>query len=455
MNFKIVIVLALSIFSFQFASAQAFVELKERAVDVTFSPKKGKFFIIGDNRKQILEYDKRRNKFKAYGPEFPTSMQQFVFDAGGDAYGLTEKNVMYRRVGEEWKSANLDGEGGGRGHVYNLGEGVNKKSKVWILRIPTGDVFRYSWRRNRRVLPVKSNKDFRKIAPLSNDLFYLIKKDNSIHMYKNGELTRLPGRASEIAVDRKMKDAYIIDNRRRIAKWDKKSKNWKVLRGTRTDFKKLSVFAKNIMAVSTDGKLYQYDRYAKPVQESATTTAPTPKPENEYAGTYRVEITWIFTNSGDQRNFGKSIDIYGTMGIYLNAKTGGVNVDVKPINKKKNRILDISKNDPIHVKGIPKKTIRNAIVGGKKCSSCFYAYGEHEIDKIREFKVPANLANGYLTFDLQANISHKLLVGKSSPGWKRQKINIKDVNLGKEEYMILYEKLGSTEFLVGYKITKQ
>lgn len=468
MNFKIAIALFILIFSFHFSEAQSFIKKPGKAIDITINPKDGKAYIV-DPYNNISVYDSKSNKFNPFANQTAV-VKEVAFDNKGKNYIITTSDQLCERKNDSWIPL-------GPGKYKSLS--IDKNNHPWAISTKYNTLQQYylgTW----RAMPKLPAKNCSSAAAISDDYCYIIKPNKTISHFGVSTWFSRSGKAIDITVDLKTKEVYIIDDSKKILKWRKDRRKWEQLNNTRSDFKKLAVYDGKIWAITQSNNVYSYDyKIATNTTETTQTTQMSPttistkkafkKPiqlnqpsgmtkmtKNDYAGTYRFELTRILTYAPEQEMVKKAIDIYGTMGIYLEAKNKNDKIKINPRNGKKNRMLDLPKNNPQKITSKYWKRPRTVevITNGKKRN--YKYFGEHTVDRIRVFKVSNDFANGDLTFDFQTNMSQKLLAGELNFGWKRTKINIKEVDLGKERFFMV--KGGSypgTHLYIGYKITKQ
>ena len=91
------------------------------------------------------------------------------------------------------------------------------------------------------------------------------------------------------------------------------------LAGTRNDFVSLDVHNRKIWATATDKSIYYYDKNTRP---------------KDYAGTYKITITKILMNAPEYK-INKKIDIYGTIGIYVESKSKSGSIKINASSNQK------------------------------------------------------------------------------------------------------------------------
>ena len=188
----------------------------------------------------------------------------------------------------------------------------------------------------------------------------------------------MPGKAIDIAVDIKKNEVYVIGTSKKIFKYNRNSKKWIPLKGTRNDFTKMAVHDGKIWGVTTGKKIYSYNPNSTviPLPSNSSITVNNNSTKN-YEGTYRFTMTRILTYAPEQQLIKKGIDIYGTAGIYLNAKNRNESVKINPLNRKKNRMLDISKGNTEHIKSKYWNKPRSVTIDVNGVAKNFNYYGEY------------------------------------------------------------------------------
>ncbi len=174
-----------------------------------------------------------------------------------------------------------------------------------------------------------------------------------------------------------------------------------------------------------------------------------------YSGTYRVTFTRIL---GDLNGTAGN-DFYGTMGVYLEAKSRSGNITIKPVDKKPNRVLDIPKG-----RAVKKRKMRRNISPGtftylttrgvtsQAFSNKPYQHS-YEVDKVREFTLQGEAANADATLDFQFNLTEKRWSGDKGK-WERVKIKVSDLKLNKE-YFFYGSLTGGANHGICFKIEKR
>lgn len=491
MKFKFFFAFVFSFLACHFSKAQTF-QLKQGiglATDIAINPNDGNLYIVGVS-KNVLKYDQTKKSIKSYGPK-SNNVKEIDFSNNGQVFMLSTGKQLHQLKNNQWKKL-----GSGKYNSFC----VDSKNHPWVVTSSKKLTQYYlgTW----KSIPSLPARNVTKVVAYSDNLCYVIKSDKSISMFSNGTWVKLPGKVVDIAFDKKNNEVYSIQHPNRVFKFNRQSRKWVALKGGYGNFTKIAVHDGEIWAVNKNKKILHYNPStaivspppkAKILNNTSLSTRTTSNssmskmssnssstsriPANNssrnnrtnnnsstatsqkknYAGTYRFMLTKILTFSPEQSAINKSIDIYGTMGIYVTSKNSVDNVKLTPLNNQRNRMLDIPKGNTVEIKPIHHKNPKKVKVLEDDGNSNFYTYyGEYEVDRIREFKVSSAFANNQIIFDLQTNMTQKLLAGELNFGWKRRMINIDDIELGKEIFMKVRAGSYPGSYLyIGYKITKQ
>ncbi|MCH2034459.1 MAG: hypothetical protein MK202_13190 [Tenacibaculum sp.] len=198
------------------------------------------------------------------------------------------------------------------------------------------------------------------------------------------------------------------------------------------------------LAVFTSLSLTAQNLSIKKTRKTTMTSSNKFKKSKNYTGTYRVTFTNVYGSS--------KAEYFGTAGVYLESQSKSGAVQIRPMNKKPNRIIDVSKNRPF-VKRDYKKTKKYHFIrpNGKQESKTTRFETKYTVDRIREFKLAGEAANKKATFDFQFNLKRKFSIVKDIGKWERVKINIDDLVLGRE-YVFLS---GTSNFGISFKVEKK
>ena len=453
MNLKLILSSLLLFSGFYFVQAQGFVQVNGSATDIAIKPysrtqpsflpssassasTSSKVYIV-DVSKNVLSYDEKSKKFIPFGPQKKNITHVDVGPKSKVMMISTSKylNELWNR---RWRK---------RGEPKKLnGFAVDMASRPWGIVAPNNSL-QYSPLNEWKSVTKSTIKGVAKVSPINANLFYFVKTDKSVYKCTKGKLEKMPRKGIDIAVDFKTKEVYLVDESKRVMQWRERPKKWVLLSGTRRDIKNIAVYDGKIWVTSTSNKIYYYDKNKKVVKK------PTPAP-NKYEGTYRFTLTRILTNAPEQKHIKKGIDIFGSTGIYVVGKKKSGTQEIKPLARKKNQLVNISKKKSAYVKsnGQPRR-IKIEGKGGKMLDYVYY--GEHKVGQTRDFKISGDTANKDLTFDIQTNWNQKTLTGDLKFGWKRRKIKVDEVTLGQEQFfMLVAGTFPSTRLFIGYKITK-
>ncbi|MEM7513139.1 MAG: tectonin domain-containing protein, partial [Bacteroidota bacterium] len=295
------------------------------------------------------------------------------------------------------------------------------------------------------------------IPPLNNvkkiavhNYYYLlaIKKDNSIYEYRNRKWNKLDGSAVDITYDKRKSIHYIVENSRRIFKWDATTRKWKVLAGTRNDFAVVAAHDGQIWGTTVEHEIYEYT--------NRENTAFNPRPPldfTNYAGTYRVTVTRILGLNWPGHAFN------GRIAVYMTAKggtpSGSVSQNIRPLNRRSNVILEeysrsltrrpISPEDPqnfIYISSSgPEEPFSN--------SPYEYAYTLYDMTGLREFKLEGQNANA----NAELSFQFQLKTPSSNSGKEEEVIlKVREIKFN-EEYFFVGDESWNTG--ICFKIEKQ
>lgn len=429
------IIVILLLISFN-ATAQSFVKKQGFANDITISPKDGSVYIIGTS-KNVFKYNTGSKSFKPFGKQSKNA-KSITVHPNGSLYMVSTSNEVYIDVNGRWNKI--------PGIKANEVD-IDKKGNVRALNT-SGRVFKLfqgKWQTQSQVN--KGNTGFNQVIGQDSKTLFARFKDNEFKQFKSGKWQTLNGSPLKISIDDKTGDVYAIGRNKGVYKWNKATKRWVLLKGTRKDFKDVAIHNGKIWVIANDNSIYNYDKNKKPSDEKS----------KDYSGTYRVTYTRIMGSTKTSK-IDKTIYLYGTMGIYLEGKIKSGSISIKPVSNKKNRAWDVSKSGPLKMKNINITTLPVFISDSKKEVIWDNIDRELEIDRIREFKISGEAANDDLTFDFQTNIKWKRAIDELDYEWQREKYNIKDIKLGKEYFIRLTPKYNLdgnwVGLFVGYKIEK-
>ncbi|GAB5564710.1 MAG: hypothetical protein Wins2KO_17730 [Winogradskyella sp.] len=408
-----------------FINGQTFVKVGGVATDIAISPKDESVYIVS-NKNVFHNYNKSTKKWKLFGKR-TNNVKSISIHPNGSVYMVSQSNEVHINVKGKWikipgiKTNEVDIDKDGNIRALNLSGRLHQ-------------LIGGKWKSQTKMNA--SQDGFRQVIGQSKTLSYARFNTNAFHVYKNGRWKKLSGSPLRITMDDKKKIPYAVGRNKGVYMWSLSKNKWELLKNTRKDFKEVAVQNGKIWAITTNNRIYHY----------ASVTATSDEIQN-YEGTYRVTFTRVVGYAPELLAF-KSVDIYGTFGVYLEAKTSSNNTFIVPLNGK-NRVWDISKNYPSAVR--PKKT--EITLNGKKETF----RGELPIGMMREFEIRGEAANEYLTFDIQSNIAQKTAIGEREFKWKRKKMKITDVTLGREYFLNVNPGnwLTDSTYLIGFKIEKR
>ncbi|NER19060.1 hypothetical protein [Spongiivirga citrea] len=226
--------------------AQSFKEAGGLGKEISLD-KTGRVFVIGNSGNQFIFNVKEKRFVRFYGTN----------GVGGKGVSRTNSPYQNKNVGSY---ANQ--------HPHDLlldylqsqkykDVSLASKNALWVVK-PDGNLyFRYN---NYLKRAYKGGTNNKRIALTDGINFYTVKNDNSIWLYHgSNQGTKLPGKALDIAYDHKTKNLYCIGISKRIFKWNTHRYDWDLVKGTRNDFKYLSVHNNMIWAVAFNKKIYSND----------------------------------------------------------------------------------------------------------------------------------------------------------------------------------------------------
>ncbi len=421
-------------------NAQSFVKVGGKATDITMSPKDGTVYVVNASG-NIKKYNSRTKKFTPHGKQSKNAKSVTV-DPNGSVYITSSLDEVYIDVNGRWNK--IPG-------IKTKEVDIDKNGNIRALDI-TGKLkklFQGRWKD--QTAANRNSPGFNQVIGRDSKVLYARFKDNSFREFKNAKWKNLNGKPLKITIDDKTGKVYAVGRNKGIYEWKSTSNKWVLLKNTRKDFKDVAVYNGKIWAIGTDKSIYYYDKNIKPQNTES----------NDYSGTYRVTITKLYSNRKSNRHIMTSLDLYGTIGVYVNVLTKSGNTKIMPIDNKKNRVWDISKSNPRRIKDIENKRINwvnQENDNNKKWYGSSDVDGELVIDMIREFKIAGEAANNSLTFDIQSNLSYKLLTHDVNFDWCRTKFKIDELVLGKEYFRPMshdYGLDGGRIYLyLGFKIEK-
>ncbi|NRB59886.1 MAG: hypothetical protein HRU50_08140 [Winogradskyella sp.] len=416
-------------------NAQTFVKVGGKATDITMSPKDGAVYVVNASG-NIKKYNSRTKKFTPHGKQSKNAKSVTVH-SNGSVYITSTLDEVYIDVNGRWnkipgiKTKEIDIDKNGNIRALDASGKLKK-------------LFQGRWKD--QTAANKNSASFNQVIGRDSKVLYARFKDNAFKEFKNARWNNLNGKPLKITMDDKTGKVYAVGRNKGIYEWKSSTNKWVLLKNTRKDFKDVAVYNGKIWAIGTDKSIYYYDKDG--TSQNNTTS--------NYSGTYRFTLTRILTYSPEQAMISKGIDVYGTIGIHLEAKDGSTTIKESPIGGKTNRIWDVSKNRPWHFDSKYWKKMRsvNAETTNGDVQSYKY-YGEMEVDKIREFKIKPINSNKNYVFDIQSNITQKLVAGELKFNFQRLKIPFIKLDLNKERFFTFKGgKYPGTYIFIGYKIEK-
>lgn len=411
---KALLVFIFTIGLFAHTSAQTFVKTQGAAIDVAISPKDGSVYVVGTS-KNVFKYSTKTKIFRAFGKQ-SRNVKSIATHPNGSLYMVSTSKEVYIDVKGRWNKIP-----GIKTDEVDIDKNGNVRAMDLSGRLK--NLFQGKWKE--QTIINKNTAGFNQIIGQDSKTLFARFKDNKFKSFKSGKWQTLNGNPLKISMDDKTGDVYAVGRNKGIYKWNKSSKKWILIKGTRKDFKDVAVHNDEIWAVANDKSIYIYNKNKKPLEEK------------DYSGTYRVTFTRILG--------AKQKEYYGTIGVYLEAKTKSGSVSIKPKDKKTNRAWDVSKSTPLKNKreavtfSRKQRVDENGNVGvsdGKITNNYVL-----DIDKIREFTLAGEAANKDAVFDIQSNVKSIHIPSVEVGGWRRVKIKIADLKLN-YEYFTTYNHLG-------------
>ncbi len=402
----------------QLINSQSFVKVSGQATDIVISPKDGSVYVVNASG-NVKKYNARTKKYIPYGKQ-SKNVKSISIHSNGSLYMVSTSNEVYIDINGRWNK--IPG-------IKTNEVDIDKKGNVRALNL-SGKLYNlYQGKWQLKNLVNKNTSGFNQLIGQDSKILYARFKNNNFKQF-HGKWITLNGSPLKITIDDKTGNVYAVGRNKGIYKWNGRSKNWDLLKGTRKDFKDVAVHNGEIWAIATDKSIYYYDKNRTESQK-------------DYSGTYRVTVKQLYASREYNRHLMTSLDVYGTIGIYVSSKTKSGKNQIIDINNKKSRVWDFSKSHPKKVKDISKKSINWVRQGNYAMKSgTDEVDGVIEVDKVREFKIAGEAANESLTFDIQTNLSYKLITHDVKYEWQRIKFKIDELKLGKEYFMKLSHEFG-------------
>lgn len=412
-------------------SSQSFIKVTGKATDIAISPKDGSVYVVGTS-KNVFKYNTSSKSFKTFG-KLSKNVKSITVHSNGTVYMTSTSNEVYIDVNGRWnkipglKTSEVDIDKNGNVRALDASGKLKK-------------LFQGKWKD--QTLVNRSTNGFNQVIGQDSKTLFARFKDNKFKTFKSGKWVTLNGNPLKITMDDKTGDVYAVGRNKGIYKWNKSSKKWILLKGTRKDFKDVAVHNGKVWAIANDKSIYVYNKTKNPSVEE-------PK---DYSGTYKVTITRILMNAPEYK-INKSIDIYGTIGVHVESKSRSGNIKINASSNQKPRVWDVSKNRSV-TPYFKYKNYQNYTywVNGK--SYVGRAFGETKINISRVYKIFGEAANQALIFDIQTNISQKAIPVDINFKYENFKVNVEDLVSGREYFIRKSNGLVTNNFAVGFKIEK-
>ena len=240
--------------------AQTFTKADGGAIDISISPA-SEVFVIGTS-KRIFKYDKYSNSFKLYENANRKAKQIFAYK--GNIQGLLEDGRAFKKAPNSKFYI--------RSTTKRKDIAVDERGRTCYVQTDGSINYGYP-----RVSLAKTGRNNAKICPINDLHFYVLKNDNSIWEYTNGNGKKLPGAATDIAYDHIQKRLYVVGVSKRIFLWNRSRKNWDLVRNTRNDVVSLAAHNGIIWCTTTRNEVY--------------TTAKIKSNRSNNSGDYKLKIT--------------------------------------------------------------------------------------------------------------------------------------------------------------------
>ncbi|MEO0899319.1 MAG: hypothetical protein AAFY71_23105 [Bacteroidota bacterium] len=233
---------------------QNFTKAPGGAIDIAINHLNGKVYVVGATSKNIFEWSASAKNWRKVSSTNPLKAKQVAIDRLGKIW-ITDENrkIMFRGTGNTWTQVN----------PYMWGENISSSSqgKIYSCFATNGKVIRWTGSRwdHEKKMPAKMIQ-----VAMKNDVEgWGIQQDKSIHYFKNGITKKVAGLATDIAIDPRTGDVYVVGVSKRVFKWDSSIKNWKALSNTRNDVKYVAAYNGTVWFTTTRNEIY----YGKPSNE--------------------------------------------------------------------------------------------------------------------------------------------------------------------------------------------
>ncbi|MEO0508052.1 MAG: tectonin domain-containing protein [Bacteroidota bacterium] len=415
-NSKLYYILIVLLLGSSYTQAQQFVKVGGQASDIAISPKDGRVFVVA-GKNIFTDYDNSAKRWKTFSTR-PNNAKSVSVTKDGVVYITSTAGEVFIEVKGKWikvpgvKTDEVIAAKDGR--IYAID--TNKK-----LRLLNNAKWNLLSGQNR------ISNGLNQVIGIGSKELYARAGDNSYSKFSGGKWNTLNGKPNKIALDHKTGIIYAVGRNKGIYKWVFSSNEWVLLEGTRKDFKDVAVHKGIVWAITVNNTIYYCD---------------TSKKAKDYTGTYEVS----FLQLGAPKKGNK---YYGGMGVYLNATIKSGKVPIGPLNGKKNRAWDISKEGPQVANKSGFSWIDSFESGSRRKTTA----SSLEIEGIRKFKLVGEAAKGYPEFDFQFNVKRYdgNLPGMRGVGqWERQKIKMDDLILGK----VYYRYLISCDAVISFRVDK-
>jgi len=414
--------------------AQQFVKVGGSATDIAINPKNGKVFVVS-NKNVFTDYNTSSKRWRTYSSR-PNNASSIAITKDGVVYMVSTAKDVFIEVKGKW----IKVPGIKTNEVITTRFGK-------IFAIDTSKKLRQLFGGQWKLLigQNRNSNGLNQIVGTSSKGLHGLDGSNRFREFA-GTWKTLNGQPNKITLDQKTNRIYAVGRNKGIYSWDSRAKKWNLLKGTRKDFVDVAVHNGEIWAISANKAIYKYDPR---------------KRASNYAGVYRITFTRALTRTSEQ-HIQKSVDFFGTFGIYAKGLNATREVDIQPMDGFKNRVWDVSKSDPQNAKaffwkGAPKYIQCFIPEEGLKRSFRKRYTGEFELGIIREFNVSNSVANSNLYFDLQTNIKMKTAAFYDVDfKFQRLKMPIDEIPMNKELFFLV-KAPGNllNEMFIGFKVERR
>ncbi|MEM8763143.1 MAG: tectonin domain-containing protein [Bacteroidota bacterium] len=417
-----------------FTHAQEFKKVGGQATDIAINPKTGKVFVVA-GKNIFTDYDSSAKRWKTFSTR-PNNAKSVAVTKDGVVYITSTAGEVFIEVKGKW----IKVPGMKTDEVI-----ASKDGRIYAIDTNKDLRQLYNGKWNQLSGQNKITNGLNQVIGIGPKELYARAGDNSFTKFSGGKWNTLNGKPNKIALDHKTGIIYAVGRNKGIYKWENRTNKWILLPGTRKDFVDVAVHNGKIWAVASNKSIYYYD----PNKKTA-----------DYQGTYRFTFTRVLVFAVEQAMLQKSVDFFGSFGVYANGLTNTKTKSINPLDGAQNTVWKQSKLKATNVHAMFWKTKKYAPFYGHnstldRTSQSRYT-GEFELGRIREFEVKGETANSNLWFDLQANIKMKTLTYDVVFEWQRLKLPVDKLPMNKEIFFrVEAPRPALNHFFIGFKVNKK